>query len=175
MKIGWKFELVNKSGGDKSGELLLTNGQKIDIYSGSNLNDSKKNSKVNGDIILNSGVANYILEVDRLTDDINFYLNNLIKIEDYAINQKIYFACKAVNFRIDVDKWDGDRPLSVFCDWSLDSDNKLQVHHVFDAPLRVKANLIGNNLRKILSDLGIDKNYFGEITNRLSSSVILYV
>ncbi len=59
--LGWKFELMNKSSGDLSGRMLLTEEQVIDVYAGNNLLDDKRNANVCGEIILNSGVANYIL------------------------------------------------------------------------------------------------------------------
>lgn len=59
--LGWKFELLNKSGGDLSGKMLLTDEQVVDVYAGSNLSPDKKNASVCGQIIRDSGVANYIL------------------------------------------------------------------------------------------------------------------
>ena len=59
--LGWKFELLNKSGGDLSGKMLLTDEQVVDVYAGNNLSPDKRNASVCGQIIRNSGVANYIL------------------------------------------------------------------------------------------------------------------
>ena len=73
MKIGWKFELLNKHGGERSGLLVLTDEQKIDVYSGSNLNVNKKNAKVNGVEICDSGVANFILNVENTDEELDFY------------------------------------------------------------------------------------------------------
>lgn len=174
IKIGWKFELINKTGGDKSSELILNDDQKIDVYSGSNLNVSKKNCKVNGELIENSGVANFILEVDRIEDDLNYYTNKLEDINTYAIERKIYFACKALNYRVNVNKWDGDRPLSVFCDWSINSENKLEGKLIFDKPLQFKGNAIGNNIRALLDKLGINSDSFTSIKSKLSSTVKLH-
>lgn len=174
IKIGWKFELLNKAGGDKSSELILNNDQKIDVYSGSNLNTSKKNCKVNGEIIEDSGVANFILEVDSIEGDLNYYVNKLQDIKTYAIQQKIYFACKALNYRVNVNKWDGDRPLSVFCEWSLNTENKLEGKLIFDKPLQFKGNEIGNNIRKLLNKLGVNSDNFTSIKSKLSSTVNLH-
>lgn len=174
IKIGWKFELINKAGGDKSSELILNDDQKTDVYSGTNLNVSKKNCKVNGELIENSGVANFILEVDRIEDDLNYYITRLEDITSYAIERKIYFACKALNYRVNANKWDGDRPLSVFCDWSINSENKLEGKLIFDKPLQFKGNAIGNNIRVLLDKLGINSDNFTSIKSKLSSTVKLH-
>lgn len=174
IKIGWKFELLNKPGGDKSSELILNNEQKIDVYSGSNLNASKRNCNVNGRLIEDSGVANFIIEVDNIVEDLNYYINKLEDINSYAVEQRIYFACKALNYRVEANKWDGDRPLSVYCNWSLNDDNKIEVQIIFDKPLQVKGNVIGNNIRNLLDKLNINSENFTSIKSHLSSSVNLY-
>ncbi len=174
IKIGWKFELLNKAGGDKSAELILNNEQKIDVYSGSNLNVSKRNSNVNGRLIENSGIANFIIEVDSIVDDLNYYVNKLEDINTYAVEQRIYFACKALNFRVNANKWDGDRPLAVYCDWILNDENKLEAKLIFDKPLQVKGNLIGNNIRSILNKLKINSGNFEFIKTHLSNAVKLH-
>ena len=127
IKIGWKFELLNKIGGEKSALLNLSNEQKIDVFSGTNLSLDKINSRVNGEIIQNSGIANFLLEcnVDAKVNDVNYYSHKLVNIDEYAVAQNIYFACKAVNYRVDSDKWDGNRPLSVFCNWEINKSNPL--------------------------------------------------
>lgn len=174
IKIGWKFELLNKPGGDKSSELILNNDQKIDVYSGSNLNASKRHCKVDGKIIENSGVANFIIVVDNIVEDLTYYLNKLEDINSYAVEQRIYFACKALNYRVDANKWDGDRPLSVYCDWSLNADNNMEAEIIFDKPLQVKGNVIGNNIRNLLSKLNINSDNFKTIKSHLSNSVNLH-
>ena len=55
----------NKKQGDKSELILLTDKQKIDVYSGTNLSIDKKNSVVNGEVIQNSGVSNFVLVIDE--------------------------------------------------------------------------------------------------------------
>ena len=43
--LGWKFELLNKKGGELSGKMLLTEAQVIDVYAGSNLSEDKRNAR----------------------------------------------------------------------------------------------------------------------------------
>jgi hypothetical protein len=171
IKIGWKFELLNKHGGERSGKILLTNEQKIDVYSGTNLNKDKKNAKVNGNIINNSGIANYILEVSDTKHSLDFYLNHVIPIEDFAKEQEIYFACKAINYRGQHDKWDGNRPLSVYINWRI-VDGVLKAEFVMDKPLEKKADEIGKNIKNILKALNIHSNNFDELYKYLDKGVI---
>lgn len=166
IKIGWKFELLNKHGGERSGLLLLTDEQKIDVYSGSNLNKDKKNAKVNGIEICDSGVANFILKVENTDEDLDYYIKDLKAIEEFAITKDIFFACKAINYRSKVDKWDGNRPLSVFINWSL-IDNFLSAEVVMDRPLEIKANEIGENIRSILNQLSINSTNFEDLKNHI--------
>jgi len=174
IKIGWKFELVNKISGEKSSLLELSREQKIDIYAGTNLSIEKRNSKVNYEVIEDSGVANYILEVHSLIEDLNFYLDKMLEIEEFAEQQNIYFACKAINYRVNFDKWDGNRPLAVYCNWFINDYNKLDVEIIYNNPLKVKADAIGNNIRHILKTIGLNRDNFPEIKNMISDKVKMY-
>lgn len=175
IKIGWKFEFINKSGGERSGLMLLTDSQKIDIYAGSNLNKNKKDSLVNNNVVENSGVANYILEVENTKEDLNFYVDKLVEIEKFAINQDIYFACKAINYRAkpNPDKWDGNRPLSVFVNWTLEN-NIISAKIIMDNPLEIKANEIGENIRKILKTIGVNRDNFEDLKKYLSGKINIH-
>lgn len=171
MKLGWKFELLNKLSGEKSGILELTEEQKNDVFAGINLSVDKKNSRVNGQIINDSGVANYILNIDddNMTQDT--CLRNLQPIEEYVKSQTIYFACKALNYRFDKNKWDGPRPLSVYVDWFVDN-GKLDAHLIFDCPLEHEGNEVGKKLKGILKELKIKK--FDDLKGVLSPNVKYY-
>lgn len=171
LKIGWKFEFINKIGGEKSGVIDLTEKQKIDIYAGTNLSLDKKNSSVNDQIVVDSGVANYIITVDAKDQNLDYYLAKMEPIEDFAKVQDVYFVCKALNYRVSKGKWDGDRPLSVYVDWFLDNDGKLQGKLKFEKPLSVKGHAIGTNIKKILAKLEIDKNNFNELKRYLHKDV----
>lgn len=175
IKIGWRYELVNKKSGNRSAEIILSDKQKIDVFSGQNLNINKRNSVVNNQTIENSGVANYILIVgEEPVNNLDHYIQNLQDIDDYAVGQNIYYACKAVNYRANKDKWDGDRPLAVYCEWFINKDGKLDGKLVFDKPLKKKANEVGNNIRALLMDLKIDYTNFHEIKNNISETTNLY-
>lgn len=152
--LGWKFELTNKQSGDKSGEIKLTDEQKFDIYAGTNLSPEKKDCCVENQKVQNSGVANYYLEVTESIGSAQDIINNLIDIEKHSKNQSIYFACKALNYRLKKNKWDGDRPLSVYVHWEIKNDN-LYGAIKYDSPLSKKGNAIGENVKKLLKELKI--------------------
>ena len=161
--LGWKFELMNKLSGKKSGEIKLNLSQINDIYSGKNLDKSKKNAYVNGIEIKNSGVSEYILIIKpgiKKTPEQYFY--ELQKIEDFVKGKKIYFSCKALNYRVNEKKWDGDRPLCVWVNWHI-KENLLHSELVFNNPLETKGNIVGNKIENILSDLKLNANNFENI------------
>ncbi|QPB42083.1 hypothetical protein [Rodentibacter haemolyticus] len=152
--LGWKFEFVNKPAGELSGNLLLTQDQIIDIYSGSSLSEDKRNANVNGEIILNSGVADYIL-VGQNYSSAEDVLNHIIPIEEYVSkNPNIYFACKALNYRTFKQKYDGNRPLAVQIDWQI-INGKLTPKLIFDRPLSWNGKAVADQLLEKLTQLGI--------------------
>lgn len=122
--LGWKFELLNKNSGELSGKMLLTEEQVIEVYAGSNLSEDKRNAMVCGQVIENSGIANYIL-MDEDVHSAQDVIDKMIPITEYVkLHPNIYFACKALNYRTFAGKWDGDRPLSVQVFWNAEK-NKL--------------------------------------------------
>lgn len=152
--LGWKFELLNKSSGDLSGKMSLTEKQVIDVYAGSNLDEDKRNAMIEGKVIENSGVANYILMNENIhsAQDV---IDKMVLIEDYVrMHPNIYFACKALNYRTFTQKWDGDRPLSVQVNWN-EKKNKLVPEIVYNKPLIVKGNEVAGRLIQYMEKLNI--------------------
>ena len=163
--LGWKYELLNKKSGDLSAEVLLTDEQTIDVYAGTHLGIEKRHSKIGNEIIYDSGVANYLLfknpESLKTAQDV---IDNIISIEEYVKKEqpKIYFACKALNLRtkrVDEEgkldpKYDGNRPLSVYIEWSK-KDDVLHADFVFDRPLQNGGDYAFDMLRKTLIELGV--------------------
>lgn len=174
IKIGWKFELMNKQSGEKSALIPLTTEQKLDVYSGINLAEGKKNSYVGSDVVENSGVADYLLivsDVETLTAE--KCIESLIPLNEYVKDVDIYFACKAINYRIDRDKWDGDRPLSVWVDWSL-KDGILDGKINMSLPLTKRANEVGDNIRLLLKKMNINADNFDVLKKKISKNVRYY-
>ncbi len=152
--LGWKFELLNKNSGDLSGKMLLTEEQVIDVYAGSNLSDDKRNAMVAGQVIENSGIANYIL-MDENVHSAQDVIDKMVPIKEYVnMHPDIYFACKALNYRTFAEKWDGDRPLSVQVYWNAE-ENRLVPELVYDKPLKVKGNEVANRLLQYMKVLNI--------------------
>ena len=152
--LGWKFELLNKNSGDLSGKMLLTEEQVIDVYAGSNLAEDKRNAMVEGKVIENSGIANYIL-VDEDVHSAQDVIDKMLPIKEYVKKYPdIYFACKALNYRTFAEKWDGDRPLSVQVNWNVE-ENKLVPQLVYDKPLTVKGNEMAKRLLTYMNKLHI--------------------
>lgn len=153
--LGWKFEFVNKTGGTLSGKLELTKQQLYDVYAGTNISQDKKDSFVNGKCIKNSGVANYFLMKNSVSS-LQELINNLIPIDKYIEQHPdIYFACKALNYRTNEKKYDGDRPLSVQVVW--DVVNGKLVHQIrFDKPLERNGNAIAKILFDCLKEINVE-------------------
>lgn len=150
--LGWKFELTNKTGGKLSAQLELTEDEVMDVYSGTNLAESKKNALVNGKIIENSGIANYML-VTNDTSSIEKIITRLQPISSYVrSNPNLFCVYKALNYRTFDNKYDGDRPLAVSVDWSI-KNSKLSHHLNFNTPLTVGGNLAYNKLKCALNAL----------------------
>lgn len=153
--LGWKYELLNKTGGGLSGLVELTREQIIDVYAGTHISKDKRDARVNGEIIENCGIANCILMNDgvKTTQEI---IDSLYTIEDYVdMYPTVYFACKALNYRTFRNKYDGNRPLSVYVDWYVENGH-LCHNLVFDSPLSVGGDEVANNLLAALEELGID-------------------
>ena len=61
-------------------------------------------------------------------------------------------------------KWDGNRPLSVWVKWSKSvSTNQIDAKLIFDNPLSVNGNEVGKNIEKILNEIQIDDSNFEEL------------
>lgn len=169
--LGWKFELLNVKSGNLSGEIELSKEQIYDVFSGTNLDEDKKNAMIHGKRINNSGIANCIL-IDDDYSSIEDMLSKIIRMDNYIDeHDKLYFACKALNYRSFKNKFDGNRPLSVYVDWKV-VNNKLNGGLVFDEPLLHKGNEVHNNLINCLNVLGI--NNTDDVINKEVNGDIIY-
>ena len=154
--LGWKFELLNVNSGQLSGDMLLTREQIVDVYAGTNLTGDKRNANVNGRIIPESGVANFILFEDYRPRTIQDAADMLITVDDYVDeNPNVYFACKALNYRSFADKYDGNRPLAVYVDWRVER-NMLVSELVYDTPLLQGGDFAYERLDRALRQLGVN-------------------
>lgn len=153
--LGWKFELMNKLSGELSAEMLLSKAQYLDVYAGNNLPSDKRNAFVNGEKINDSGVANYILFGNQFSSAQNI-LAKIERIEDYITHcPRIYFACKALNYRTFERKYDGNRPLAVQVKWNVQG-RKLSPTLTFNQPLQVNGKEMKEQLLACLETLEIE-------------------
>ena len=129
-------------------------------YSGKNLREDKRHAFINHKQIKDSGVADYILiSKEGPIQSCQKYIDELVPISNYIKSKKIYFACKALNYRVNEKKWDGDRPLCVWVDWYVQNQSLFSRLN-FDSPLVTKGNEIGNNIEKLLFLLKLDRTNF---------------
>ena len=135
MTLGWRFELFNKLQGGLSGKMEnLTRDQVYEVYAGKKLEERKRNAKVNGKVIPNSGTADYILVTDEV-ESAQDIINRMQPIGEYIDeNPDIYYGCKALNYRSKKKKMEGNRALSVQVDWHVE-DEKLSIDFEYEKPL----------------------------------------
>lgn len=153
--LGWKFELLNVDSGQLSGNMILSRDQVLDVYAGTNLTGDKRNASVNGKAIRDSGIANFVLFEENRPKTVQQAADSLTTVENYVDdNPRVYFACKALNYRTFDRKFDGDRPLAVYVDWSA-TNGKLVSKLVYDTPLLQGGNYAYTKLAAALRRLGV--------------------
>lgn len=152
--LGWKFELLRVKSGELSEKLDLSYDQKVDVYAGTHLPDDKRNSYINGSIVKDSGVAEYVFEESNYASRVCEAVEQFKTIPEYLDDYPdIYYACKALNYRTYEQKDDGNRPLSVYVDWHV-TDGKLDYDIVYDAPLVTGGKYAREKLLAALLQLG---------------------
>lgn len=132
--VGWKLEIADRSRA-LSVPIPLTDQEIRDyVYKGTNLAPDKRNSYVDGILIENSGVADYLITTTE--GDItcaNDVINQMEDIDEADIGDT-YFIFTANNYRTDVDKADGPRSLAVRVEWAC-REGKLVPTICYDQPL----------------------------------------
>ncbi len=178
--LGWKIEIFKNTKGKLTVDFDLTSEQKKDIMCGTNLSDEKKNSTVNDQVILDSGVANLFLEIPATDatikkENVQYFVDKFQSFEDVINdpNFKINARFTALNYRSDEDKWDGDRPLAVRVKW-YQENRRLKSMIIFDDPFGEHGNTVRINLQNIIKTLGIEKRLSREdLENFISDQSIL--
>lgn len=146
--LGWKFEIASKPRALSVKAPLTVEEVRNYVYKGINQTEDKKHSFVNKEIIMNSGIADYLLisEIEELKT-INDIISNLIPIDNYN-PPEIHFIFTANNYRTKENKADGPRPLAVYIKWSC--KNKKLCHEIcYDSPLKYTGE---NDIKPILLD-----------------------
>ena len=165
--LGWKIELFLETSRKLKFQPTLTFKQKVDLFSGVNRTPEKRNSKVDGEVVSDSGVANFILilpdDVEMVKkQNVNYFssrlqtINNYVKsLNDKGLNIDVGFT--ALNYRFEEDKWDSDRPLAVWINWTI-KENKFCPEIILNDPFANNGNDCGEKLRKLLSSLSVNQN-----------------
>lgn len=133
--LGWKFEIASKPRALSVKAPLSKEEVLKYVYKGTNQSETKRNSFVNKKMVIDSGIADYILvsEIEELKT-IKDVINSLILIDEYE-PPETHFIFTANNYRTKENKADGPRPLAVYIKWTCDND-KLQSEICYDAPLK---------------------------------------
>lgn len=133
--VGWKLEIADRPRA-LSTKIPLSDQEIRDyVYKGTNLEEHKKDSIVNGQVINNSGVADYLItttmsEISSANDIIA-----QMELIDEANIGETYFIFTANNYRTDVDKADGPRSLAVRVEWNCNG-SKMTPKFCYDKPLQ---------------------------------------
>lgn len=133
--VGWKLEIADRPRA-LSAKIPLTNQQIRDcVYKGIDLSEEKKNSVVNDEVIINSGVADYLIttSIDEITSA-NDVIEQMELIDDADIGET-YFIFTANNYRTDKDKADGPRSLAVRIEWECKNGKMIPNYH-YNQPLQ---------------------------------------
>ena len=141
--IGYRFDIINKLSGELCAPLYLTNKQKEEIFYGISLPKEKADVCVNGIEIKNCGIANCLLLDSEKYNTPQEVIDNLIFVEDY--NPQLYATFRAVNYRKDEDKIDGNRALAVYINWKNSTDYEL----IFNEPLQHGAKEILQHFKDV--------------------------
>lgn len=171
--VGWKLEIADRPRA-LSVRIPLTDQQIRDyVYKGTNQTSEKKNSVVDGKIIPNSGVADYLIttsiEEIKTADDV---INQMELIEKADIGDT-YLIFTANNYRTDVDKADGSRYLAVRIEWVC-RDNKMVPEYHYDNPLQYTGEGdMAPYVKAVLKALG--KRNASELEPRVDLEARLYL
>lgn len=135
MTVGWKLEVADKPRA-LSVKLPLTDEEiKEYVYRGTNQTEKKRNSVIEGEVIEDSGIADYLLVTEttdiKSTDDV---IRQMKAINEMLVDD-MYFIFTANNYRTDKNKADGKRALAVRVEWKCE-ESKLTPLFYYDNPLK---------------------------------------
>lgn len=156
--LGWRFDLLNKGTRRLSCDLDLNKEQMIEVLNGNSRPAKKKNAKVNGITIIDSGVPNLIVEYSSdltflRSQSIDYFVSLWEFIPDYVdrVGLHVIAGFSAVNFRSNENKWDENRALAVWIEWTS-TDGGLSFRLIYDDPLETRANVVGEHVRSLVID-----------------------
>ena len=135
MTVGWKLEVASKPRALSAKIPLSDDEIREYVYRGTNQTEERRNAVVEGEVIEDSGVADYLLvtEIEDIqsADDV---VSQMERIEEMEVDDT-YMIFTANNYRTDRDKADGKRPLAVRVEWQCVEDKLSPTYH-YDRPLQ---------------------------------------
>lgn len=177
--LGWKAEISSRNR-ELAVELPL-NKVEINKYilKGENLVKEKKDSFVDGNVIQNSGVADYIIYTEeKLISSAQYIIDNMKKIDEFEI-ENAYLIFTANNYRplddIEYDgKTDSDRTLALAVKWTIENE-RLTPEFLINEPLKYNGR---THMKPFLIDclkkIGKDRPTLFDLKNDLSSISYVY-
>ena len=153
--LGMRMDFMSHPNGKKSCSYPLTKEQKREIFTGSTLEDSKRNAIVNGVIVENSGVANKYLKMDVQGNETpQEILDNLISLEmdsHFYEDVEIYPTLKGCYYYPSDGYYEGKRALMMGVNYSYDTTNKTFIPEglIFDNPLKYTTKDAIRNLKTL--------------------------
>ncbi len=153
--LGMRIDFMSQPNGKKSCSYPLTREQKREIFTGSTLEESKRNAIVNGVIIENSGVANKYLKMDVQGNETpQEILDNLISLEadsPFYDEVELYPTLKGCYYYPDDGYCEGKRALMISVNYSYDGANKTFIPEGlnFDSPLKYTTKDAIQNLKTL--------------------------
>lgn len=157
--LGYRLDIMSVAAKGYA-PVILTEERLKEIYSGSNIEKTKRDAVVGNERLANSGVADYILVGDSFKDAQDI-INNMVHVNDYVKqNPKVFIAFKAVNYFADKNKWDGNRPLALQVNWERNKKGVLTGFIDTDDVYATTCNPAVASLRMFLRNNGNIGNYF---------------
>lgn len=118
--MGWRMDIINRNTGTLTAPLKLSKTQRHEVLCGDSLTGSKCNPMINGVIVNDAGIANALLLHSENYNTAQEVIDALCDPDDYT--DDFYVSFRAVNYRKNSDKIDGNRNLAVAIKWhSIDN------------------------------------------------------
>ena len=157
MILGWRADIMNKPSGAASVPFVTDEKTKLEIITGENSSDDKRNALVNGSKVDGSGIANLVFHADNgVPRDASELIARCVTPEQEAKSMPdMYLAAKAVNYRMLKNKYDGNRPLLISANYQRTDDGKLCIDIDGDHPLEHGATEMFFKLHDTLEECGI--------------------
>lgn len=169
--LGYRLDIMNKKSGTASVPFVTDYDTKLEIITGANASEDKRDAIVGGRQVKDSGVANLVFHADKgLPDDATDLIASCVTAEQEARDMPdMYAAAKAVNLRLDGsgrtrgkehddprDLWafDTNRPLLIPIHYTVEKD-RAKAEVTTNEALQYGARDTYNEARAALEEIGV--------------------